>query len=249
WNNPDRPEDERYPAELHPIFLRLMERFDLSYRVMLPVDGQITEPPATSLIAQLVPGDRPDNLATYWESEPEAGDVERTQVCRIVDAQTGDSARAPGLIYRLIVRLHRYSMGRNNYRESCHWQGGLLLDDHYNGRVLLEELGDDIRITVRAAYPGFLLFLLSQEVKWLVENFWKGLLCQIMVPCQKPCGMSDPGRGLFEVNKLIESRRRGREEYPCPIPDCEEWPKIDNLLANVTTPPQLDVLTFIDERL
>jgi len=33
WDDPKRNEDFRYPPELHPIFLRLMERFDLSYRV------------------------------------------------------------------------------------------------------------------------------------------------------------------------------------------------------------------------
>jgi len=33
WDDPTRPPDTRYPATLHRIFLRLMERFDLSYRV------------------------------------------------------------------------------------------------------------------------------------------------------------------------------------------------------------------------
>ncbi|MBO1352345.1 MAG: leucine-rich repeat domain-containing protein [Hormoscilla sp. GUM202] len=33
WNDPQREETERYPEELHPIFRKLMERFDLSYRV------------------------------------------------------------------------------------------------------------------------------------------------------------------------------------------------------------------------
>jgi hypothetical protein len=58
WNDPERPAENRYPAELHPVFLRLMERFDLSYRIAEP--GKDEGSTDTSLIAQLVPDLRPD---------------------------------------------------------------------------------------------------------------------------------------------------------------------------------------------
>ena len=75
WDHPDRPETERYPSELHPVFLKLMSRFDLSYQIAMPeVDA-----PATSLIAQLVPGGRPQGWEEDWASEPPEGDSERTQ--------------------------------------------------------------------------------------------------------------------------------------------------------------------------
>jgi hypothetical protein len=76
--------------------------------------------------------------------------------------------------------------------------------------------------------------LLTREVKWLVENFWKGLRCQIMVPCLEPCGRNKPGLGLFEVEKLLESRRRSHLEYPCSIPGCNKWHNIDELLMNIS---------------
>jgi C-terminal of Roc, COR, domain/Ras of Complex, Roc, domain of DAPkinase/Leucine rich repeat len=57
WSDPGRPEANRYPTRLHPIFLRLMERFDLSYRI---AEAGIAEAGGTSLIAQLVPDVRPD---------------------------------------------------------------------------------------------------------------------------------------------------------------------------------------------
>jgi hypothetical protein len=142
----------------------------------------------------------------------------------------GQSATAEGLFYQLIVRLHKFSLGRVNYEESVHWQRGLVLDDDYNGRALLEHIGNDIRITVRAAYPERFLSALTYEVKWLVENFWEGLRCEVMVPCIEPCGNRAPGTGLFEVQKLIESKRRKRPEYPCPV--CNEWQDIDCLLRN-----------------
>jgi len=147
-----------------------------------------------------------------------------------VEAQNGQSATAEGLFYQLIVRLHKFSLGREDHRKSVHWQRGLVLDDFYNGRALLEHVSKDIRIIVRAPYPERFLSVLTSEVKWLVENFWAGLRCNVMVPCLKPCGKGMPGTGLFEVEKLIESKRRYRMEYPCPI--CDEWQNIEALLRN-----------------
>jgi len=232
WNDPARSLGERYPEALHPIFLRLMERFDLSYRVVLSTTGSVARPPETSLIAQLVPGARPGGLAEDWKPEPEPGDVQRTQICRIIDAETGMFAQAEGLMYQLIVRFHPYSMGRHDYTRSRHWQQGLLLDDDYNGRALLEQIGNDIHITVRAAYPERFLHMVSREIKCLVEQSWKGLDCRIAVPCPLSC------KGLFEIDALINARRKTRTEYPCNI--CGEWVNIDSLLTKPTTLPQWD---------
>ncbi len=105
-----------------------------------------------------------------------------------------------------------------------------MLDDDYNGLALLEHIANDVRITVRAAYPERFLAMLTSEVKYLVESFWEGLRCEVMVPCITPCGINDPGTGLYEVGKLIDSKRKNRPEYPCPV--CNEWQDITNLLRN-----------------
>lgn len=229
WNDKNRPVEARYPEELHPIFLRLMERFDLSYRVVGMSLNDFTD--ATSLIAQLVPDNRPEkDLEREWPFILKTGDIQQIQICRIVDVGNGQSATAEGLFYQLIVRLHKYSLGRINYKESVHWQRGLVVDDDYNGRALLEFIGNDIRISVRASYPERFLSVLTGEVKYLVDSFWTGLRCDVMVPCVEPCGKKLPGSGLFEVEKLIESKRRNRPEYPCPV--CNEWQNIDCLLRN-----------------
>lgn len=228
WNDPAREEEFRYDPGLHPVFLRLMERFDLSYRVAgLRDEGQRE---GTSLVAQLVPDVRP-SLNTAWTASAADGDEQQVQICRIVDTQRGQSASAEGLFYRLIVRLHKYSLGRVSYEKSVHWQRGLVLDDDYNGRALLEHVGNDVRITVRAPYPEAFLSVLTREVKWLVEeDIWAGLRCDVMVPCVEPCGKSTPGTGLYEVQKLIESKKNHRPEYPCPV--CNEWQSIESLLRN-----------------
>ena len=227
-----------------------MERFDLSYKVAVPAEpedalgfwqrmggtlGIAKQAPAelhyTSLVAQLVPDVRPEaDLAREWPERVPDGDGQQVQICRIVETKNGQSATAEGLFFQLIVRLHKYSLGRVDYKQSVHWQRGLVLDDDYNGRALLEHVGNDVRITVRAPYPQAFLAVLTREVKYLVESFWKGMRCDVMVPCIEPCGRNAPGTGLFEVQKLIESKRRGRPEYPCPV--CNEWQNIECLLWN-----------------
>jgi len=230
WNDPQRK--ERYPEYLHPKFLKLMERFDISYRVVEPSQPDSN----TSLIAQLLSDGRPrEKLAANWGEHQENCDRENQQVCRIVD-ENGNAANAEGLFYRLIVRLHKYSLGREDYSQSTHWKRGLLLDDDYNGRALLEYKGTDLWITVRAPYPEYFIGELVKEVRWLVKDFWRGLNCQVMVPCMEPCGKNAPGTGLFEVKDLIERKKRGYSEERCRVGGCDEWQDIDNLLRNTSSP-------------
>ncbi|MHC4521284.1 MAG: COR domain-containing protein, partial [Planctomycetota bacterium] len=230
WDDPARKKDFRYPTKVHAIFLRLMERFDLSYRVAtLPTTG---DGDSCSLIAQLVPDTRPqEDLGREWPADVVGGDIQQVQICRIVD-EKGQSAAAEGLFYQLIVRLHKYSLGREDYRRSVHWQRGLVLDDDYNGRALLEHIGNDVRITVRAPYPERFLAMLTSEVKYLVESFWEGLRCEVMVPCVEPCGKGTVGTGLFEVEKLIAFRRQGMAKFPCMVSGCNQIQDIDALLRN-----------------
>jgi Leucine-rich repeat (LRR) protein len=241
WNDPARPTDTRYPEDLHRIFLRLMERFDLSYRVAGLSKDEEANP--ISLIAQLVPDTTPETgkYNKAWNPEPAKGDIQQTQICRIVDAANGQSANAEGLFYQLIVRLHKYSMGRAHWDDSVHWQRGLVLDADYNGRALLKHIGNDVHITVRAAFPERFLGMLTEEVKYLVESFWEGLRCDVTVPCL----VTPECKGLFEVEKLIENKKRGRPEQPCPI--CNEWQGIDKLLSNAPAATQPISLEYLQK--
>jgi hypothetical protein len=189
-----------------------------------------------SLIGQLVPDIRPQNISDAWKPSPASGDIQQTQICHIVDASNGQSASAEGLFYQLIVRLHKYSLGRADYNASVHWQRGLVLEDEYKSRAFLEHVGNDVRITVRSPYPEGLLGMLTREVKFLVESFWEGLRCDVMVPCIEPCGKHAPGTGMFEVEKLMNSKRKNRNEFPCPV--CDEWQNIDSLLRNAPAATQ-----------
>ncbi len=244
WDDSTRAADSRYEKNLHPIFLRLMERFDLSYRVADPTSRGRGDPAGRpyentlSLIGQLVPDIRPQNLSEAWESSPASGDIQQTQICHIVDASNGQSASAEGLFYQLIVRLHKYSLGRVDYKDSVHWQRGLVLEDEYKSRAFLEHVGNDVRITVRSPYPEGLLGMLTREVKFLVESFWEGLRCDVMVPCINPCGKNNAGTGLFEVEKLMTFKRQGMSKFPCMVSGCNQAQDIDALLRNAPAATQ-----------
>ncbi|HEY1187711.1 MAG TPA: COR domain-containing protein, partial [Gemmata sp.] len=237
WNDPARRPEFRYPADSHPFLLRLMERYDLAYPVPDVTDAY--------LIGQLVPDVRPEGtLARVWPAVGEGQSTpEQVQVCKIVVSRNR-SAAAEGLLYQLIVRLHKYSLGRAEYANSVHWQRGVVLEDAYGSRALLEHVGNDIRITVRAPYPERFLAALTFEVKHLVESFWKDLRCLVMVPCLNPKKRVPRCAGLFEVEALLESRRRHWPDQPCPV--CNEWQSIEELLRNAPA-AQPDPLTALLE--
>ncbi len=221
WNNSCRNINERYPSRMHPVFLKLMERFDLSYRVSTPVNEI-----ETTLIAQLVPSGRPVDWRNDWPFRiPIKRDREMVRVCRIVDASTGRSVYVEGLLYRLIVRWHRFSLGKTDYSKSVHWKTGVIIEDAPFGRALIEVVGGDIRITVRAAYPGGMLFNLCNDIKYLVEDFWLGLMCLVSVPCVPPC------QGLFELQELIEYKREGIDRIRCSLD--RKFHHIDVLISSV----------------
>jgi hypothetical protein len=238
WNNCDKDAEDRYPAELHPIFLKLMQRFDLCYQVKESGKGAIEQ---TNLIAQLVPDVRPD-ISSVWPTLVAKGDEQQTQICRIVDTSKNETAAAEGLFYQLIVRLHKYSLGKDDYKNSIHWQRGLILEDSYGSRAFPEHFANDIRITVRSPYPQQFLGSLTHEIKYLVESFWEGLRCEVTVPCLVPNKDGSSCSGLFEVEKLLENKRRGRPEQPCPV--CNEWQNIKELLYNApaSRPNPLDIM-------
>jgi hypothetical protein len=207
------------------VLLRLMERFDISYRVALP-GAEGSESSEISLVGQLVPSS-PLGLDESWVPQVPAGRIELTQVLEVADDQ-GRPATAEGLVYQLIVRLHRYSLGKADYRRAVHWAAGMVLDDRFNGAALLKVEGNRLEVRVRAAYPSNFMQQLTEEVRWLLRSFWKGLDGRRKVPCPRECP------GLFDLEHLLESKEKQRPEHPCPL--CNVWQNIDALLLGFDRP-------------
>jgi C-terminal of Roc, COR, domain/Ras of Complex, Roc, domain of DAPkinase/Leucine rich repeat len=226
WDSPERDPAHRYARPLQQLFLRLMERFELSYRVP---DSRSKEP--TSLVAQLVPAAQPDLTAAWTDFRSEADEL--VQVCRILERGTSRDIIPEALVFRLLVLFHRYSLGRDDVRRSVHWQQGFLIQDRYGARALVRIENGRLTVRVRGAYPQRFLDHLAEEIQDYVEEFWPGLSARFAVPCGPACGLGAPGTGLFDVQKLIAQRDKGRSHFLCTVPECDREADIAQLLQGI----------------
>ncbi|MGQ0617857.1 MAG: leucine-rich repeat domain-containing protein [Acidimicrobiia bacterium] len=225
WDDAARPADERYPADTHSPLLRLMERFGISYRVAGA--ALVDRSSGVSLIAQIVPAEA--SIEGVWDDEVPTGLHELVEEIESVEVPSGRPAVAEGLLHQLIARFNRLSLGRRDYRRAVHWQSGIVLDDGGHGRALLTVADSRLRVSVRAAYPRLLLGRIVDEVHRTVQGQFRGLTTVRGIPCTAPCGRGAPGSGLFDIERLVRERDRGRREFPCS--SCDEWKAIDGMLA------------------
>ncbi len=160
WLDHNQPDWERYDTKYHPFFLRLMEKFDISYRIP---DQE------ASLVGQLVPYERPE-LPWETESETPKGWRELSVLCSMDD-------QPPGIVSWLTVRNHKYSW------EQLHWREGVFLA--HRGQEGLFELLEptELRLTVRGRSPDHFFGLLRDSVTNMIKSRWEGLRYDLLVPC------------------------------------------------------------------
>ncbi|NER98008.1 MAG: hypothetical protein F6J86_29880, partial [Symploca sp. SIO1B1] len=124
WYNNPADGKTRYSSDLYPFFLRLMEKYDVSYRLE---DG------TGSLVAQHVPQVRP-NLPWLPEEEPANNRRRIATVCVMEESP-------PGLIPWMIIRTHDYIYQRHEAdgkTHRLHWQKGMFLRNKNHGEAMLE---------------------------------------------------------------------------------------------------------------
>ena len=109
WHDHSFKDEPRYDPDLYPFFLRLMEKYDVSYR--LPEERN------ASLVAQHVPQVRPE---LPWL--PEENPPENLRRIAMICAMEEDP---PGLVPWMIVRTHDYAAEHKNHR--LHWDKGMFL--------------------------------------------------------------------------------------------------------------------------
>ena len=170
-----------YPARYHPYFLRLMEKFDISYR--------LEDDESHSLVAQLVPHERP---LLPWQPKTQAPSGIRTLAltCSL-------SEPAPGLIPWLTVRHHRASTG-------LYWRRGVFLRHPvaaYASEALVElRHPAELTVEVRAPSPDLYFNVLRDSIEDLITRRWPGLAYRLSIPCPTKSADASPCTGQFPLD-------------------------------------------------
>jgi internalin A len=185
-----------YPSSYHPYFLRLMEKFDVSYRV--DDDGH------RSLVTQLVQHDRPD---LPWDTciPPPDGIRSLALICKL-------SEPVPGLISWLTVRHHRASTEK-------HWRTGVFLRHpitSYASEALMEvRTLNQLRLDVRAPSPDFYFNVLRDSIEDLITRRWPGLEYELLIPCPTRAADRNSCLGQFPLEGLLRYREDGGGPVRC----------------------------------
>ena len=215
----DQPGMGGYPPHQHPFFLRLLEKFDVSYRLG---NGR------SSLIAQLVPTARPE---LPWDFRTPLAPGTRSLVLRTRLAEP-----APGLIAWLTVRWHRSSTGR-------HWRHGVSLryqPDAYNSEALIELQDErELTIEVRAPAPDYFFNVLTDSLHYLFAQRWPGLDYDLLVPCPTREADGTPCTGEYRLEFLRLRREQGRTTAGCQ--QCYADNDVERLLTGFPRPVPLNV--------
>ena len=191
----DRPDGPSYPGRYHRYFLRLMEKFDVCYRLE---DGD------ASLVPQLLPHERP-NLP--WEPDQKLPRSRRSLslICKL-------SEPAPGLIAWLTVRHHRAST-------NMHWRRGIFLRHPiatYESDALIElREADELCLDVRAPSPDLFFNVLRDSIESLVSARWPGISYQLLIPCTTRFTDGSRCEYRFPLDGLLSYRERGGVTYAC----------------------------------
>jgi internalin A len=221
WQTDD--EGHLYPQRLYPVFLRLMERFYLSYQIEADTPGVRS---TRSLIPQLLPYEPPVTLPP-WPSIPPDG---RTQI----EMHYQVSFVPSGIMSWFIVRTHLYTLDQ-------HWREGVLLayQDHY-ARVELNENRKEIRLLVWGVQPHNFFTILMHTVD-VILDFFQGLGIRREVPCichwqrrsDAPCSH------FFNYEEL--KRRMEAKRYKVECPHSFEEVSVPMLLYGIhtSTDPQV----------
>jgi len=194
WHDHTFPDEPRYTTDLYPFFLRLMEKYDVSYR--LP-EGD------ASLVAQHVPQVRPD---LPWL--PEDKQPNNLRRIAIVCSMEEDP---PGLVPWMIVRTHDYAVEQGAHH--LHWQKGMFLSHPPHGEAMLEKRGREFHVYAQADWPEYFMNVLQHTLQKLIDDNWPGLKdrYRFMVPCPETID-GQPCKGRFNIHALRQWLGRRRHD-------------------------------------
>jgi len=210
WRDHAFEGEPRYDPNIYPFFLRLMEKYDVCYRL---TDGK------ASLVAQHVPQVRPE-LPWLPEQEPPKDQRRIAMVCSMEEDP-------PGLVPWMIVRTHDYAYPHNAH--SLHWQKGMFLSHGTHGTAMLEKRGREFHVYAQAEWPEYFMNVLQNTLEKLITDNWPGMRdrYRFAVPCPEMMD-GQPCKGRFNIHALRQYLAEGDSTIRCQ--ECAKRQSITDLL-------------------
>lgn len=208
-------------GDMRDHFLRLMERFDLSYRTL--EDREI------SLVVERLPLDPPD-YARKWDT------IKETTPCREISMKFELNTIPAGIPTWFIARSHRFTT-------HTHWRTGALFADRpkSNHLALARAFPHQryIELTVRGPTPNNFFVLLKDGLELTLRRF-PGLDIDRMIPC--PGHNGKRCRHEFKYEQLVKRLEMRPPKYTLECPESTQDVDVRTLLFGLDPSTLDDVL-------
>ncbi len=216
-------------------FLRLMERFDLSYRTLENKD--------ISLIVERLPFEPPD-YESLWDAKQQETN------CKQITMKFQLSEMLPGIPTWFIARQHRFTIEQGE-RRGIHWRTGVLFQDREQKHLALAKIGRDdrtnaeyLQLTVRGAMPHSFFDLLKEGIELTLRRY-PGLQITRLIPCPDPSHIDCTHE--FDYANLVKRLERTPPKESIECEKCEEDISITKLLFGLHWTTQDAVLARLDK--
>ncbi len=203
-------------------FLRLMERFDLSYRTL--------ENKEISLVVERLPLDQP-SYEEIWNAPKAAED------CNEIAMKFELNTIPAGIPTWFIARSHRFTT-------RTHWRSGAVFAyEHERKHVALVEASSrdrSLNLAVRGPIPQNFFALLKDGIEVILNRF-PGLQIKRLIPCPGHAG--EPCSHEFDYEQL---RKRVNKKPTIECPESLKDVQVNGLLFGLHQSTQDIVLSRID---
>ena len=222
------------PIGLRDFFLRLMERFDLSYRTLENRD--------ISLVVERLPFEQPD-YEQRWDSKQQETN------CKEISMKFQLSEILPGIPTWFIARQHRFTIEQGD-RRGIHWRTGVLFRDRSRKhlalvRTLRDETtnADHLHLTVRGPIPHNFFDILRDGLELTLSRY-PGLKITRLLPCPDPINIDCYHE--FDYANLSKRLERTPPKDIIECPNCLEDISVTRLLFGIHYTTQTAVIEKMD---
>jgi internalin A len=194
---------EPYERRLYPLFLRLMERFLISFEL----DSQPPHRQAThSLVPLLLPHTPPEEMPPWSQVLPDQPEVK--MVFRLINFVP------PGIMSWFISLTNLYTQG-------LHWREGVRLQyKEHQAQVVLNPSTRELWLHVRGPAPSNFFNILQHTINdRILEHFFEGLEYKREAPCNCHLerGDDEPCLYFHDYERLAERMKRGKLTAECGV--------------------------------